>query len=459
MAKRYFVTNDKNVNQGANCEGSTGPNMFETARTINVAALCILLASCGGGGSNSGSGPNQMTASAETGSNNTGNTTGGTSQNTGSSANSNSPVSPSNSTDAGAGAGSAPPTSGGIAGGTPPSGSTSGTPPAGQPTGSTNNTTVPGNGDPAFAHDTTARFNSPDDLAVDQAGNVYVMDTGNRVVRRIAPTGDVASLPGTYDSLRPSLSTGAAGEVFVLDGASVYKASPLGNRTLVMTYPAEAGSVRPIDISADGSGRIYVLANYRTRFWVHQVDPDNPPRGTFWGDGAGPHRSVYSLNTFGSVTGIATDARGNLAVGTTGPVPGASDIRYVAASAQPVDDPSSTITRWMVQLSNPNIVFGRDGNLYVADADYTYANSNPVSVSNVRILRIAPDGTSTTIFSGFPDGSTNRQISSVKRFGIAAAANGDVYFADPYVHAVYRIGPAGRVSLIAGKEGEAGNAD
>jgi len=42
-----------------------------------------------------------------------------------------------------------------------------------------------------------ARFFNPQGIAVDAAGNIYVADTGNGTIRKVAPAGGVTTLAGT----------------------------------------------------------------------------------------------------------------------------------------------------------------------------------------------------------------------------------------------------------------------
>src|SRR4051812_24186090 len=55
-----------------------------------------------------------------------------------------------------------------------------------------------------------AQFSSPEGVAQDTAGNVFVADPGNHTIRRIAPNGVVTTVAGAAGQAGSSDGTGAA---------------------------------------------------------------------------------------------------------------------------------------------------------------------------------------------------------------------------------------------------------
>lgn len=75
----------------------------------------------------------------------------------------------------------------------------------------------PGNQDGAAA---VARFRHPSGLDIDKAGYIYVADTGNSAIRRIAPDGQTITL-ARLQGLAPSdVAIGTDGTIYVTDAAS-----------------------------------------------------------------------------------------------------------------------------------------------------------------------------------------------------------------------------------------------
>ena len=110
-----------------------------------------------------------------------------------------------------------------------------------------------------------AKFDTPSGVAVDARGYVYVADTANNAIRRVAPDGQVMTLAGD----------GIAGHV---DGPG-----------------AQARFNGPVGVAVDGSGRVIVADTYNDR--VRVIDADGHV-GTM--DGA-----------FDTPCGVAVDAAGN----------------------------------------------------------------------------------------------------------------------------------------------------
>jgi hypothetical protein len=309
----------------------------------------------------------------------------------------------------------------------------------------------------SFVYDETARFDRPTDLALDTAGNIYVMDDGNEAIRKIASNGEVSTIAS---SLRPgSLAADAQGNLYVLSynavedeefrtGMEVHRISPDGIRTLFYRSQIEPGSSDPRGVAVDAQGRVYLHTQYRNTFSVIRIDLD---QDVHW---------VYRGTAF--VIAMDSDEDGNLAVVASHPF-GLEEyhidfIPLAAQAAEPAEYDTPGVVRHSLDSKlGEEMVLEQNGDTYFAEAV-----ESDDGVSAIRIRKRAQDGTVTTVYEGFPDGSTANRPKTENyqgQVGMVRAANGDFYLADPYVNAIYKVTPSGQVSLVAGKPGEQGNAD
>jgi sugar lactone lactonase YvrE len=149
--------------------------------------------------------------------------------------------------------------------------------------------TLAGDGTNSFADGpgATARFNTPQDVAADGTGNLYVADASNNRIRKITPAGDVTTLAGD--------GTGA-----YLDGLST-----------------AARFNRPRGVALDGAGNLYVADSSNNR--IRKIVIATGVVTTLAGDGtAGSDDGTLMTAQFDSPEGIAVDGAGNLYVGDTG---------------------------------------------------------------------------------------------------------------------------------------------
>ncbi|NII25933.1 hypothetical protein HB364_12630 [Pseudoflavitalea sp. X16] len=152
-------------------------------------------------------------------------------------------------------------------------------------------TTLAGNGTAGFADGpgATAMFKSPYGIAVDGSGNVYVADNGNHRIRKISPSGNVTTLAGTGTAgfadgagtaaqfnTPNGLAMDAQGYLYVADGNNhrIRRISPDGT---VITWAgsgensfadgsgSEAKFSTPRGIAIDAAGILYVTAGNRIR--------------------------------------------------------------------------------------------------------------------------------------------------------------------------------------------------
>ena len=165
-----------------------------------------------------------------------------------------------------------------------------------------NVTTLAGNGTQGYADGTgsasgTAEFNGPAGVAVDSRGNVYVADLGNQRIRTIDASGSVKTLAGNGD----------AGYVDGTGGAN-----------------GTAEFYGPNGIAVDDSGHVYVADVDNNR--IRQIDSSGNVT-TLAGNGYGSPRSGGFVDGTGGANGtaeffspwvIAVDRGGNVYVGDTG---------------------------------------------------------------------------------------------------------------------------------------------
>ncbi|HEY1793478.1 MAG TPA: putative Ig domain-containing protein [Opitutaceae bacterium] len=173
----------------------------------------------------------------------------------------------------------------------------------------------------------SATFNGPTGLAVDSGGNLYVADTGNSTIRMVTAQGVVTTLAGTpgepgaqdgtgtaaHFNYPTAVAADASGNVFVLDtgNRTVRKIAPGG---VVTTLAGGAGGSIPIDgqgtaanfvypqamaIGPDGS--LYVIDNESSRNLLRKVTPA----------GLVSTINVSNLGN-GSTANLAVDSSGNV---------------------------------------------------------------------------------------------------------------------------------------------------
>lgn len=128
-----------------------------------------------------------------------------------------------------------------------------------------------------------ARFNEPSGIAIDAAGNLYVADYGNNVIRKITPSGAVSTFAGEFNRSESVDGTGSSARfggpsAMTIDGGGIL-------------YAVDGYNVRRIDTSAQ------VSTIYRLPI----------------GSNVDSRASLYIV-----LRGIAADASGNLYL-TNGP--------------------------------------------------------------------------------------------------------------------------------------------
>jgi sugar lactone lactonase YvrE len=332
-----------------------------------------------------------------------------------------------------------------------------------------------------------ARFSGPGGLATDSGGNVYVADTYNNAIRKISPAAMVttlagsASLPGSADGADVAarfdtpngVATDLAGNVYVADdnNQTIRKITSAGVvSTLAGLAPffgntdgtgSSALFYHPAGVAADSSGNVYVADRYNSairKITRGGVVTTLAGSAGFFGsfDGTG------SAARFSGPAGVAIDRGGNVYVAdygndairkvtpaglvtTLAGLPGVPGSPGVSGSA----DGAGSAARFNHPIG---VATDNGDHLYVADYDNHTIRAITMSNGVVTTLAGSPG------VAGSADGTGNAARFSHPA-GVATDVDGNVYVADQDNHTIRKITPAGMVTTLAGSAGLPGSDD
>jgi hypothetical protein len=327
-------------------------------------------------------------------------------------------------------------------------------------------TTVVGTGTPGYSGDggtaQYAELKSPAALTVDHNDNLYIADSGNYRVRKVSPTGIIATVAGNGTSgfsgdggsaqsaqigSISDLAVSETGDIYIADGLNGRVRKVDGTTGIISTVAgggssnadgitATSASLTPIAVAVDTSDNIFIMSGR-----VRRVDSSGlittvagSNTAGFSGDG-GPASSAQ-LN---QPRGLAVDGSGNLYIADSNNY----RIRLVDAATQTINTnagngtvsfggdggPSSS-----ARLDGPaDVAIDSAGNRYIAD------------VGNGRVRKVdAATGIISTVagngdfgFSGDGGLATNARLSIW--FRVAVDSSGTLYIADAANERVRRV--------------------
>ncbi len=261
-------------------------------------------------------------------------------------------------------------------------------------------TTVAGTGTYGYSGDggpaVQARLSSPTGLVIDGPGNLFIADSNNSCVRKVAVDGTITTFAGTGFS-------GSSGD----NGPALN---------------AQLGYPRGVALDSSGNLLIADSDNYRIR----------------------------KVSTNGTITTLAGNGTYGLS-GDGGPainaeLTGVGDIAVDTAGNVLIDGSASPVVRATV-FQDP-LTGGIVGTGFLGSVYFGYSG-----VSVVR--KISAAGTITTVAGNGASGlygvggtATNAEFGSVQ--GVAADGSGNLFVADPVDNSVLKISAAGIVTVAAG---------
>jgi sugar lactone lactonase YvrE len=342
-----------------------------------------------------------------------------------------------------------------------------------------------------------AQLSDPQGLALDAAGNLYIADTGNYLIRKLTPDGKLTTIAGTGElgdqdgpalqaKLRAPLrlAVDGAGNLYIGDeqDEKLKKLSLAGTVSTLAgggTGPLAdgKGTAASFDgfraLGATPDGTVYVLGARDIR----KVTPDGTvstipdiqnatalavgPTGMLYANTVGAGAEIATITPAGDITRKPITGANffayQLAIDPTGFLVGGhwTDLARVAADGKATA--LAGAGRGFADGKGAQALFaevaqcvvGKGGEVYVADH------------LNNRIRKIMPDGTVTTVAGTGVARSQNGAAADVlfgHFYDLATTSAGEVVVAETYGNRIRKIGTDGQVSYFAGT-GLDGSAD
>ena len=296
-----------------------------------------------------------------------------------------------------------------------------------------------------------AKFRLPNNVAVDRAGNVYVADTANDVIRKITPDGTVSTLAGVAHSRGSADGQGgnarfwapfgialdASGNVYVADTANntIRKITPDGVVTTLAGLAGQPGYAdgansaarfrNPWSVAVDSAGNVFVAD--MSNDTIRKITPAGIVH-TFAGE-AGMSGNADGFGNdarFNNPFAVAVDGAGNVYVSdtannairkiTVGRV--VTTLAGLPGYAGDADGSGPDARFWNPQ----GLAVDSAGNIYVADT------------GNNIIRIITPMGAVTTLAA-----SDDKTTPLNGPGGVAVDGAGNVYVADTNNHCIRKL--------------------
>ncbi|OQW93914.1 MAG: hypothetical protein BWK79_08640, partial [Beggiatoa sp. IS2] len=332
-------------------------------------------------------------------------------------------------------------------------------------------TTVAGTGNWGYSGDSgpaiSASLASPQGIAVDSSGNLYIADTNNHRIRKVDTGGTITTVAGTnvagynsdgilainaYLASPEGVTVGSGGDLYIADTYNhrIRKVDTGGTITTVAGtgyansnndgIPAtNAYLYHPQGIAVDTAGNLYIADTGNNR--IRKVDTGGTittvaitgislsgPEGITVDSGG----NLYIADTYNNcirkvdTNGVVTTVAGNGVVGYNG----------------------DNIPATSAYLANPQGVdVDVSGNLYIADTD----NHRIRKVTSGTITTVAGDGVAG--YSGDGTSATSARLN--KPQGVAINSSGNLYIADTDNHRIRKVDTSGTITTVAG-DGVAG---